>query len=542
MESRHTRWLIVLCVRTASAIAVTAETPAAQDLDALQLHEERVAENLDAETVAELDALLDDPVDLNDGELERLRALPWLDAPAIEGLRRARPLSGWEDVVKRAGWNEETVRLSRPFVRFAPRRQAPWFQGELASRVLRSRRELWLSASTSTLSFASRRVTDDVRRGFFVLRDRRARLVAGDFKSTAAQGLLWWTHAEAQRAGATPLRRARGMTGSTALDTAHLVRGAGIEWRGGHGALEVAAGKHTDAALQAAAAQVDIGNARLRLAAVRRASRLWSSAAFEYAHDGSASAVEIVHGKRGVAWAVAGRRRHGCWGAGARLEVTVPDTSPLSSGRGQNRLALGEVGWRRGALNVLAALSQNTNIDSDGTHISDLDRQASAAWGRDGLGFDCRLQERRTETAVLDVEAPDEARQRLLRRLLLRVRWQRPAWRAWLEHRTVELLRNDASNEWGGSWQAGVERGSSWHRLVLASTVFRVPHGHAAPVVPEPGIGTGSVRLFGDGVRLAARLRLEVVGMTGQLRAAWQSTQQRAQEVFLEAALELRRR
>ena len=510
----------------------------------LELHELYAAEILDAETVAELDDLLHDPVDLNRGDLERLRHLPWLDAAAIEALRAARPLADWDALSRVPGWSEDRVRLSSPFVQLVAPAPAPW-RAELASRALRARTELLARASTSHARLELRRTSEPLLlpTGYATARLGGFRLAAGDLKANHAQGLLWASGSQALRAGSQALRHGRGNTGTTALDRARVVRGAALEARAGPFAFEIVSGTHASARVEAGAVQLTAGATRVRAAALRRATDVWLGSEIRRDVGRAGAALEIVRGRGGVAWALAARAGQRSVQLAARLEHAAAEVSPFAAVLPRTRGALAEVTWRHARVTVLVAVAAIAGTDTLGTDRRERDQALEARWSGRPVGLEARWSERRARDRGIGVEAPEADAERVLRRLMARLRWQRRSLRAWVEHRSVELVRSHVPAESGSSWQVGVEAARRPWRAALACTAFRVTHGHAAPVVPEPGLGGGAAawRLHGDGLRAAAGLRFDHAHLTCQVRAAWQVTAPRTHEPLVEAALHLRK-
>jgi hypothetical protein len=308
-------------------------------------------------------------------------------------------------------------------------------------------------------------------------------------------------------------------------------------------ACEIVSGTHASARVDAGAVQVTAGATRVRAAALRRADDLWlgSEIRRDVAHAGAA--LEIVGGGGGVAWALAGRAGQRGVQLAARVEHAPAEVSPFAAAAPRKRGALAELSWRHARVTVLASVAASAGTDTLGTDRRERDHALEARWSGRPVGLEARWSERRARDRGIGVEAPESDAERVLRRRMARLRWQRRSMLAWLEHRGVELVQSGAPTESGSSWQIGVEAARQPWRATLACTAFRVTHGHAAPVVPEPGLGggAGAWRLHGDGLRAAAGLRLDHAHLTCQVRAAWQVTAPRTHEPLVEAALHLRK-
>jgi DNA uptake protein ComE-like DNA-binding protein len=120
--------LVASAVFTAIGVRVAAQSATSDSsrvaaVDALQAEAEL---DLDAALRAEWDALLADPVDLDRGDLQRLRALPWIAAADIAAIAAARPFATVDDLARLPGWSRDAVERLRPFVEVHPQpRRAP---------------------------------------------------------------------------------------------------------------------------------------------------------------------------------------------------------------------------------------------------------------------------------------------------------------------------------------------------------------------------------------------------------------------------------
>jgi hypothetical protein len=531
-------WL-VLSVPAAAAVAAAPAPALAEtvgvDLERrfdaeLELHDAGADQSLDPSTLADLDDLLLDPVDLNAGDLERLRVIPWLPPAALESLRHARPLIDPGDLVALPQWDAALARSVRPFVRLdAPRQRAPGWQAEVQALDLAARREIRMHARAEHARLAARVDPDDPERrsGHLLLEGRGARAVLGDLRLGASQGLSWWSSELDLRAGSAPYRRARGLVGNESLTRTRVLRGAGVEVERRRCRGIVAAGARGTETDWGSTLGLAVGRATWAEGTVLHVGHaLWGSVGLRIGAPGADCAVEVS--TRTPGFVITGSRRWGKAELEARIESTQrlsPLAAPARTGRtvpARNALLYASRRW--GGARIAAGCLQGGRSDSSGTRIESREEIVEAAFARGPSRVELRLRQRRVETQGVEIDSAAAETATRTRGALVRLsRRVVPSTTLRLEYRAVEFLdlARMLPARTGSAWQLRVDHRRRHVGTALALTSFAAPSGLAMPVVPEPGAtgGAASVPLHGDGVRAAASLQVATSRIDWRLRS-----------------------
>jgi hypothetical protein len=446
--------------------------------------------DLDASTLAELDVLLFDPVELDSGaDLDRLAELPWVTHGDLEALRAALPLQSLAEMVTRAGWPAVLAAETAPFVRPA----APIAERRVVSlAVHRSRSDFrWRQGSSEALL----RLVPDERtaHGGVQLARGPVRLVVGEFVATHALGLV----AGRLRRGADPNRAAWPGGSRLGLATgAGLARGAGIAFGGDR---IVAFTGSQDTLLQSAfAARGTWGGTGFAAAVSRRGTRWTRGVSVERRLAQSHAGFEAAARGAQRAIAIAADARAGRWDADARFERTPRDWDRTTTGgivqtaEARTRLRL--------ALAVLeAGVAARSERLQEGERVASRARRFGVLWRQGAHGFTATLLERRRDEQVLrtgfETSAHTESHTLAL-----------TAWRAPAAHAlTLEArFRVDAlPARVDRAWQARYEHRRGRVRWSLAVATFAA---RQSIVLPLPAAASGS-SLRGDGMRFAAGVR-----------------------------------
>ena len=513
-----------------STLADTAGVDLERRFDAeLELHDAAADQSLDPATLADLDDLLLDPVELNAGDLERLRVIPWLAPAAIESLRQARPVSGLDDLLTLPQWDAALARSVRAFVRVdAARRRTPGWRAELQALDLAARREIRLHARGEHARIAGRVDPDDPERrsGHMLLEAHGERAVLGDLRLGASQGLLWWSSETDIRAGSAPYRRARGLVGNESLTRTRVLRGAGVEVvrRRCHAILT--AGARGTETVCGSTLGLALGGPTWAEGTVLRAGRaLWGSLALRASAPGADCAVEIS--TRSPGFVITGSRRWTRAELEARIESTQrlsPFAAPGRAGRMlPGRSALLHASRQLGAARVTAGCMQSSRSDSLGMRVESREEIVEAAYPRGPSRVELRLRQRRVDARGVEIDSAATQTATRTRAATVRLSHRVAASTTLrLEYRAVEFLDLAlmAPARTGSAWQIRFDHRRRHIGTAVALTSFAAPSGLAMPVVPEPGAtgGAASVPLHGDGVRAAAALQFATSHIDWRLR------------------------
>ncbi|UCE03948.1 MAG: hypothetical protein JSW67_07165 [Candidatus Latescibacterota bacterium] len=495
------------------------------------LHEASVDESLDAETLADLDELLLDPVDLARGEARRLRVVPWLSNAQVEALRRALPLRTLSQLARLDGWDSESARSVLPFVRFSASRSVPrssW-RAELRSAALRSGRDLRLRAEGSALRIGLRWNHRQRAGSRYVMLDARSqRAVIGDLRAGISQGLVWWSTESNLRAGSAPFRNARGLEGFDGRTRTRVVRGVGaeLEWGAVHvvfvqGAFE--AGKVRAGALRL----VLFDGHRIGVAALRSGTRHATSLSWSRQTRRTALALEVggVPTRPGMVFAARGGSKRlrlaGRWRAVPAN--ALPPLAAASRSERTSRIRDALLQATTSLANVRLEVSQahSLRVDSLGARVETNESKLYVTWRLERDRFEVRLRRRTRKLHAIALESNAPVESAHTRGVILRWlrRWD-AATTLTLEYRGVESATSVLLP--GSAWQARLQRSRGALTFDLALTTFEATSGLAAPVVADPGVAGGATsrKLLGDGVRAAFALRLTTARFEWRFRVA----------------------
>jgi len=523
--------------------------------DDFDLQETALDYNLDAATLAELDDLALDPVRLNDGDLERLHAIPWLGRRAIEAVRQARPLASLRDLGRLPGWSSDLARRVAPFVVLgaARRVEAADWEAEVRSRLLRKGREWRLHLADGEAIACRILARPSTRSGYLQARGRGWKAVAGDLRLGHAQGLLAWTAVVEPRAESAPLRRGRGLVGSDAAATLRSARGAAFEMRPGSARLVFAAGGLVKEPIVASLAELGLGpRVSLQVAGVRVGGRGAASLGLQLASAVGEVAFEVGGRPSGAAGAVALQMRAGGGRLEARLQATPEHYAPALAAlsgterRRATRLAQLALGGRRGGIDLECDLLQSSRCDSMGDRGEATESALRFEWRDAGTQVVLRLRHRESRRQRIDEEglgSPDRERTRTLSG---GVRHDLgPGWRAAVDFRQSEHPATSGSDSAGAGrgWQMRIERAAGKLRGGLSVASFSAAGGAPSLLLPELGVGVGEATTWwasGDGLRLATALRLQASRCDLGLRLGCLWTAGRAPRQSVAATVTLR--
>jgi hypothetical protein len=480
----------------------------------------------DVAVLSALDDLLADPVRLVRADVDRLRVLPWLDADDLAALGAALPIANAADLMARTGWPRDVVARTAPFLRFAP--AAP-----IGVALHCDARRTEVRLSHAALGIAAR--IRGGRAGCATARRGDATATVGDLRLGLGQGLLVWTSSLGLDVGAAPVRRAPGIVAATSRSG---VRGAGVEWRRRR-SQAFAAGGRTPAgrAAAAAGARARFGATWVGLAWARAEGRdgFGIDAARRHAAGRlAAEAAATAGGGAGGALAFEGGRGRAAFGL--RLQAT----------RGA---LLGWAGVERGTESARAVLA-TARLEGGGRALEVEALHASAEtplgertsrWAWSGRGA-CRLagarvglhvvhRERRRASLVAGGEALRATR---ALGVTATVRVVRPGgWQVGADARA----RGDPARL-DRAWQAAAERNGRNTGATFSVASF-VAARRWTLSIPGAGAADGAATVRGDGIRVAAALRLAWRGCTLGGVAAWIWGDPTAPRVRADAALAL---
>jgi hypothetical protein len=499
-----------LLILATGARTAAVEPPAPPDWDALQTESDR---GLDAPALADLEALLLDPVDLGGGEVERLRLVPWLSAGQIATLATAPPVRSEADLAGLPGWGRaESARLL-PFVRFAPPRAAR--RRELRFTVVPT--SLRATAAHGDLSGRGT-LRKRGSAGYLRIAPGPWELVAGDVRLGFAQGLLVAPSEDSFSAALTGWR-ARSVSVGAVAESERTLRGAGISWRGSRSAVALGLGRtatrHRRGPAPAPAITGSLawrcGQGAMQAAAARTGASTGASIGAAWEDPSRRAAGELAlagHGRPAVAAALEVERGQVLlasslqdWPASYRAPFSaLPIRAEPTSGR-RARIAA-RLCHSLGLLE--AGFVQSEERDSGGTRRFATAASVEAETGLAGGAVAIRGSRRGSRSEDVG-ESTVLARAR--RRDAVVVRFRRPfapAWTGVLEFRRGAT--QDDSLAAASQWHLRFERRG--RRLDTASgvTAFRAA-GMADPFL-GPAVGAGRVR--GDGLRAVLRATLHV--------------------------------
>ena len=519
---------------TLACLLATARPSAAGNADStfsdFAALEDAVELGLDPETLAELDALLVEPVDLASGDLGRLRALPWLEEEAIAALAAASPPQDVGELMRLPGWSAELARRIVPFVRFVRRPAGQRAQLALAASdaALAGRFE------SANASVASRVSTGTTRapRGFGRLRRGKTTLALGDLTLGHAQGLLVSTGETSAGAGSPIWRSGRGLVGTDALAPSRATRGAGIEWRSARSRVALVAGSANGAQrlLGAVTATLGPGCALQAAALAHGTAAAWSLGA-ELESSGLRFGVEAA-GRERPSLAAAGELRGGRSRCGARIEIVRRSQLPATAGPGARvrergaRTAVIAARTRAAGFDLEAAAAQELRSEPEGGARLRTEAVLGVRTRRFGTGLEARWVWRTTRTDTWHAETVSELERDAERQSWVRFdRLLGDAWRAVLELRAAATTESTTIRE-GRAWSVRVEREHGTWRPAMACGTFRTDPGISLSA-PAPGLRLGSVRVHGDGLHAAAGLRAAAGPGTASagIAARWTATE-----------------
>jgi hypothetical protein len=518
---------LLLLATTAIAASMPIETEGAT----LALHEARVDGSLDAETLADLDELLLDPVDLATGEARRLRVVPWLSNAQVEALRGALPVRTLSQLARVPGWDSEIARSVLAFVRFSSSRVVPrskW-RAEVRSAALRSGRDLRLRAEGPALRMGLRwNHVQRARSGYAMLAAKSLRTVIGDLRAGIAQGLVWWSTESTLRAGSTPFRNARGLEGFDGRTRTRVVRGAGAELEWGAVHALVVQGAFREGEVRAGALRLAlfdghrIGVAAIRSGTVQATSLSWSRHTMR-----TAVALEVggVPTRPGVVLAARGGLK-GLRLAGRWRAVPANSLPPLAAASRSERAsrirdALLRAATSLASVRLEVSQAHALRVDSLGTRVETNESKLHVVWALERDRFEVRLRQRTRKLYAIALESNAPVEPTHTRGVVFRWlrRWD-AATTLTLEYRGVESASSILLP--GSAWQARLQRHRGALTFDLALTTFEATSGLAAPVVADPGVAGGATsrKLLGNGLRAAFALRLTSARLEWRFRVA----------------------
>jgi len=455
----------------------------------------------DAALLAALDDLLADPVRLVSGDIDRLRALPWLDAADVDALARALPIADPTALVTRAGWSAAIVARTLPFVRIVP---AAAKVGPVAVTLRADRDRSELRVGGGPLQAALR--TGETPAGWLRLQAGGVRATAGDLRAGSGQGLLLWTQRAGPDVGTAAVRRAAGALPAT---TRSGVRGAALEWSGAGWRAWGAGGRARDGSARSAIALERAAAAhRFGLAAARDGGRTGVAAQWLRRSDGARLAAEgvwVAPAALGVAIGLETESR--AFGCDVRLQATrgrLLDSAGIDAGALRShalvvRTHLERTHWEA-ELEAAHAWSQQVH----GTRMQRSAWAARGAWHAGVHRAGLHIVERRRRTFALTASRESE---RAARTLAVTGTYRRALAGAWALR--LEARGRGDPERLDRAWQVTLERDGNDAGLALAVASFVARRTWALPL---PGAGPMAVRVRGDGVRMAAATRWTLWG------------------------------
>ncbi|HZL85662.1 MAG TPA: hypothetical protein VFD07_09825 [Candidatus Krumholzibacteria bacterium] len=515
----------------------------------LRFHDESLDEELDPGTLAALDALLLDPVEINHGALARLLAVPWLSAAQVDAIRANRPLAEWQDLARLPGWDLDLARSVRAFVRFA-RPRNPWrMETGLLATARRRECEMRGESARASLGLRYSSLPQTLASGSVGVQLGWMRGVAGDLRLGHAQGMLCWSASTALNATSAPLRRARGVVASITPSASHGLRGAALELGGRGFRMGIASGTSTSGKVDGGFGTVPLGGAHAFHAGLLQVGQgRWTSFGWSMVGRNARIELEVAPIAQTSAYAAAGEWR---WPRGRfalRLQGTPAlDLSPFAgvgaSEREENaRHALAHGSIRVGHGRFEIGVAHSSRQDSIATNHEFVEARLGARWQWLRHVFELRLRQRRAQDAALELETfrlPERTRQRGVV-----MRWSRRIdsnTSLAIDYRGEERV-DDEGLEAGSAWQLHLQHRRERFGVQTALTALAVPSGAATPVIAEPSLrgGAGSRRLVGDGLRAALAFRVESKRVEAGLRLARSFGALPATPLEAELALRLR--
>ncbi len=495
----------------------------------LRLHDEGLDEELDPGTLAALDQLLLDPVEINHGVLARLLAVPWLSAAHVDAIRTARPLKAWRDLAVLPGWDMDLAQSMRAFVRFARPRNPWWVQTGILASARRRECEVRGESARASLGFRFLSMPEAMASGSVSLQLGSMRGVVGDLRLGHAQGLLCWSAATALNATSAPLRRARGVVAALTPSASHGLRGTAVEFNARGWRLGLASGTSTSGKVEAGFGTVPLGGAHAFTAGWLQVGQgNWTSFGWNVVGRNARIELEVAPIERTSAYVAAGEWR---WPGGrfaVRLQRTPAFAGSPFAGVGASerdesaRHALAHGTIRIGHSRWEIAVARSSRHDSIATNHDFVEARLGARWQWVRHAFELRLRQRRAHDSALELETfrpPARTRRRgMVMRLSRRLD---PCTSLAVDYRSEESV--EAGGLAAGSvWQLHLQHRRRSFELQAALTALAVPSGNAAPVIAEPSLrgGAGSRRLVGDGLRAAVGLHVETHRLEAGLRLA----------------------
>jgi hypothetical protein len=521
--------VIVACIVVTGGAAAAQEN--ADSLAALDALEAESALDPDVVLRAEWDALLADPVDINRGDLERLRVLAWLDGESLAALAAGRPFASLAEIEHLPGWDAWSLQRLRPFVVLhAPRHRAPRWQAHLAWSASATRMRL----DSGGLALNARIDPDVPERttGTLRWRGRHLAIGAGDVRAGHAQGLLLWTATQELRAGSAVWRGGRGTSGLDGATRDHALRGASAEWLHRRGGFFVASGTHAQGrGFVAGTSLRPFTGCELQLAALELGTLRAASLGAGLGTAPLRAAFELAGWNRAWAGTAALELRRGTTRFVTRLQVTPGDVPlpfgvlPATVRRTASREAAATIAWRRGTARFELGVATSRRDGSDATQR--LHHEATCAVTttepHTRMAISCRLGRRTTRTLAWDGGArlladadTDWSGAVQLRRDL------RPGWSGVAVLRAAWSLPLAAAARSGRAWQVRCERQAGRVRPAFGLGAFAVDPGILL-VESAPAGGLGTARLRGDGLRLSAAVHGQWLGfdVRGGAWRAW---------------------
>lgn len=516
---------LVRALAGAAVVVLAAPAAVAQgDLDLQPGLEPEVFE-FDAVLQADLDALLADPVVLDaHADLERLRAVPWLDAAALGVLARALPVEDLDVLAALPPWDAARVRRLAPFVQpalAAPRSAPAW---RVATGARPDRLDVRVERGAVRAVVRQPRGGPQSARGAVQWSGRWGGLAAGGLRASQGLGLVLGPQAWGADAGAA----IQPLTSPVQRTVARVpwLQGVAVHSRGGN--LAVYGGRGAGGALQALSA----GGAHVRVMAVRSGPAWRTGACVRRGDTGNWAAAEVARGPEGVAGALAAQVHAGPWEVASRLDARPEDwgdggaASAATSGAAQ-----AQARWRTARLALAARAARGWRSGPGPDRTTNSLRTLDAGLRAAGCVFDALWTWRTTVTEEIDgVDAVQRARRR--------ESWALRAARAGARGGWVFDLRRWQDTARDHAWQALWSAGPGGCRVTLALAGFATSHSRALGV---PVGGTAAdTRLRGRGTRLAAGVQVRARGLELRAVGAALATAERGWELQAHAAAGLR--
>jgi hypothetical protein len=455
----------------------------------------------DPALLSALDDLLVDPVRLVRGDIDRLRALPWLDAADVDALARALPISEPGALVTRAGWPAAIAARTLPFVRIAPATVND-VAVAVTLRADRDRSELHIGGGP--LQAALR--TGATPAGWLRVQAGAVRATAGDLRAGSGQGLLLWAQRAGPDVGGAAVRRAAGALPAT---TRSGIRGAALEWSGTRGRGWGVGGRARDGSARTAIGlERAVAAHRFGLAAARDGGRTGVAAQWSRRSDGARLAAEgvwVAPAALGVAIGLETESR--ALGCDVRLQATrgrLLDSAGIDAGALRShalvaRAHLARTHWEA-ELEAAHAWSQQAH----GTRMQRSAWAARGAWHAGVHRAGLHIVERRRRTFALAASRESE---RVARTLAVTGTYRRAVAGAWALR--FEARGRGDPERLDRACQVALERDGRAAGLALAVASFLARRTWALPL---PGAGPMAVRVRGDGVRMGVATRWTLWG------------------------------